>query len=62
MLWIKFYFCKFEALRQNFYCNIELIKAELRQRCLMTNLDKETSKKSVSLKENFHCIDDSSVL
>ena len=41
MLWLRCEFLKFEALRQKFDCNFELIKAEFTQRCLMTNLDME---------------------
>ena len=42
MLWLKCEFFKFEALRQKFYCNFDLIKAEITQRCLMTNLVMES--------------------
>ena len=42
MLWLKCKFFKFEALQQKFHCNFELIKVELTQRCLMTNLDMES--------------------
>ena len=59
MLWLKCELFKFEALRQKFDCIFELIKAEFAQRFLMTNLYMESSKKSVSLKENVHCIDGS---
>ena len=39
MLWLTFEFFEFEALWQKFYFNFELIKAELTQRRLNTNLD-----------------------
>ena len=42
MLWLKCELFIFEALRQKFNCNFELIKAELTQICLMTNLDMES--------------------
>ena len=59
MLWFKFYFFELEALWQKFDCHFELIKAELTQRCLLANLDIELFLKSVSRKDNFHCIDGS---
>ena len=37
MLWLQCEFFKFEALGQTFDFNFKLIKAELTQRCLMTN-------------------------
>ena len=59
MLWLICELFKFEALWKKFDCNFELIKAESTQRCL----DMESTwiwnhfLKSVSRKENFHCID-----
>ena len=42
MLWLRCKFFMFEALRQKFDCNLELIKEKFTQRCLMTNLDMES--------------------
>ena len=42
MLWSQCKIFKLEALRLKFDCNFELIKAELTQRCLMTNLGMES--------------------
>ena len=38
MLWLKFECFEFEPLWHKFDCNFELIKVELTQRCLMSNL------------------------